>query len=370
MAMLREGAARRRHGIERLEQPEYGWIWKPLLVLLVIALLVAVALGIWWSRPPPTFDVEQATAERREEASPASRGAVTTATLITSLQTLRDKPGGYLRNDIAPPGVWLDNLPSWELGVLEASRDLAGTLPAMEAGEAPALDAAVERLARSHDDWFYPGTEHHLGEAVAALDDYLSALGEAGDAGFAEGAALSSWLERVAGRLDDLGRRLSASVGSRERLREAGIADDALPPPTPWYRVDDVFFEARGAAWALLHQLQAVQRDQADVIEGAGRLDDWSLLVAELERTQRRLWSPVVLNGSGFGIFANHSLVMANHLSRARDRARELALALETPPLANEEAASVAPRVEEVERSEAAPEGPDDEEQAEASGER
>ena len=41
--------------------------------------------------------------------------------------------------------------------------------------------------------------------------------------------------------------------------------------------------------------------------------------------TQRRLWSPVVLNGSGFGLFANHSLVMALHMTRARDLAAALA---------------------------------------------
>ncbi|MCF3997434.1 DUF2333 family protein, partial [Pseudomonas aeruginosa] len=28
-------------------------------------------------------------------------------------------------------------------------------------------------------------------------------------------------------------------------------------------------------------------------------------------------WSPMVLNGSGYGILANHSLVMANYISRA-----------------------------------------------------
>jgi hypothetical protein len=29
------------------------------------------------------------------------------------------------------------------------------------------------------------------------------------------------------------------------------------------------------------------------------------------------LWSPMVLNGDGFGMMANHSLIMASHISRA-----------------------------------------------------
>jgi hypothetical protein len=36
-----------------------------------------------------------------------------------------------------------------------------------------------------------------------------------------------------------------------------------------------------------------------------------------LEATQHTLFSPIVLNGSGFGMLANHSLVMASYISRA-----------------------------------------------------
>ena len=40
-------------------------------------------------------------------------------------------------------------------------------------------------------------------------------------------------------------------------------------------------------------------------------------IIRELEATQETLWSPVIMNGSGFGMFANHSLVMASYISRA-----------------------------------------------------
>ena len=40
-------------------------------------------------------------------------------------------------------------------------------------------------------------------------------------------------------------------------------------------------------------------------------------IIRELEATQDPLWSPMVLNGEGFGVLANHSLVMANYISRA-----------------------------------------------------
>ncbi|MEQ6890122.1 DUF2333 family protein [Halomonas sp. CS7] len=327
MALTQKGAARRRKRTEELERPAYGWIYKPLLTLLVIYLAVCVGLGIWWSRTPAVFDVEQAVADQRGTAAqaPASRGAVTAASLMTLIETLLEKPGGYLRNDIAPPGVWLDNMPAWELGVLTQARRLSVALPAMEQAAMPALENVQQRLAGDSGDWLYPSTEQRLTQALEALDGYLQALDEDGEAAFgAEGQGLAAWLEAVTRSLDDLGLRLSASIGPRAELRDLDIDAEALPARTAWYRVDDVFFEARGQAWAMIHLLQAVQRDQADVLSAAGLTSRWEALIAELELSQRRLWSPLVLNGSGFGLFANHSLVLANHMIRARDLSRTL----------------------------------------------
>ena len=40
-------------------------------------------------------------------------------------------------------------------------------------------------------------------------------------------------------------------------------------------------------------------------------------VIRELEATQASIWSPFILNGSGFGVLANHSLVMASYIARA-----------------------------------------------------
>ncbi|MGM0984735.1 MAG: DUF2333 family protein [Pseudomonadota bacterium] len=368
MALTQKGAARRRSRTEVLERPEYGWIWKPLLVLLAIYLVVCLGLGIWWSQAPRGFDVEQAVAEQRgtESGNTAARGAVTTAALMTLIETLLEKPGGYLRNDVAPPGLWLDNMPSWELGVLAQARRLSRSLPAMEQTSVPALEGVQESLMADSRDWLFPGTERRLDQALQELGGYLDSLGEGGDAAFGDqGQGLAAWLEAVTGSLDELGLRLSASIGSRDELRDLDIDTGALPSRTPWYRVDNVFFEARGQAWALMHLLKAVRRDQADVLASAGVTERWELLVAELERSQRRLWSPLVLNGSGFGIFANHSLVLANHVVRARDLSREVAEGLAEVTPAPAPSASEPPVVE-VERSEdAAEEAPAEQDEGE-----
>ena len=47
-------------------------------------------------------------------------------------------------------------------------------------------------------------------------------------------------------------------------------------------------------------------------------------IIRELEATQHTIYSPMILNGSGFGMLANHSLVMANYISRANAALIEL----------------------------------------------
>ncbi len=78
-----------------------------------------------------------------------------------------------------------------------------------------------------------------------------------------------------------------------------------------------MLFEARGSVWALLHFMRAAEFDFADVLENKNATVSLRQIIRELEASLAPLRSPIVLNGSGYGIFANHSLVMASYLSRA-----------------------------------------------------
>ncbi|WP_259473954.1 DUF2333 family protein, partial [Pseudomonas syringae] len=86
---------------------------------------------------------------------------------------------------------------------------------------------------------------------------------------------------------------------------------------TPWLEIDNVFYEARGQAWALSHLLRAIEVDFADVLAKKNATVSVRQIIRELEASQEPMWSPMILNGSPFGVFANHSLVMANYISRA-----------------------------------------------------
>jgi hypothetical protein len=90
-----------------------------------------------------------------------------------------------------------------------------------------------------------------------------------------------------------------------------------------------VFYEARGSTFAILHLLEAVDADFADVLEKKNARVSLRQIIRELEPTQDTLYSPMILNGGGFGVLANHSLVMASHISRANAAMSDLRQLLE-----------------------------------------
>ncbi|MCH6565481.1 MAG: DUF2333 family protein, partial [Proteobacteria bacterium] len=161
------------------------------------------------------------------------------------------------------------------------------------------------------------------------LYDYLNRLQDPAnpDAQFyARADNLKDWLSQVEKRLGSLSQRLSASVGQTRLNTDLAGESDAVQSTatrrqsvvkTPWAEIDDVFYEARGASWALIHFLKAVELDFAPTLKKKNALISLRQIIRELEATQQALWSPVIMNGSGFGMFANHSLVMASYISRA-----------------------------------------------------
>ena len=90
------------------------------IVVLGVVFIILFAFSWYWSREPAVFWVD--TSAKDEQATV---GFATTDTLMRVAQTMLDKPGGFLANDVAPPSVFLDNIPSWEIGVLTQVRDLA-----------------------------------------------------------------------------------------------------------------------------------------------------------------------------------------------------------------------------------------------------
>ena len=67
----------------------------------------------------------------------------------------------------------------------------------------------------------------------------------------------------------------------------------------------------------MLHFFRAAEFDFARVLADKNAKASVRQIIRELEASLKGLSSPMILNGGGFGLFANHSLVMANYLARA-----------------------------------------------------
>ncbi len=301
-------------------------------VLLVALLLLTGALMWWWDFEPRPFDVAaSARAAAQEKNQPLVTGTVTTRTLAHVAGSLLDKRGGYLSNDKLPPGVFMDNMPNWEFGVLVQVRDFSKALrndfsrSQAQSVEDPDLAEAEPLFSSPNDRWLLPSSEGQYRKGIAHLEGYLARLSDAGETStrfYARADNLADWLALVEKRLGSLSQRLSASVGQAvldtdpDSGGEVGT-DGLVTVRTPWLLIDDVFYEARGSTWALLHLLKAVEVDFDRVLRDKNALVSLRQVIRELEETQVPLGSPIVLNGKPFGFFANHSLVMANYISRA-----------------------------------------------------
>lgn len=314
-----------------------GRTGRALLIGVPAALVILCLIAMFWlNHEPPLFDpVERSQAHAAAHGHTPVIGYTTTATLIEVIDVLLEKRGGYLSNDIMPPWVFLDNVPNWEFGVLTQARDLARAMrndlsrSQTQSTEDPDLAEADPLLHYDNSRWIPPDTEGRYRKAAEALEGYLTRLSSPTDQDaqfFARADNLTDWLSVVEKRLGSLSQRLSASVG-QVRLntdlagdtgaRQSTDSPAAVMVKTPWTQIDDVFYETRGTAWALVMFLHAMEHDFEDVLIKKNALVSFRQIIRELESALVPLHAPMVLNGGQFGFFANHSLVMANYIARA-----------------------------------------------------
>jgi hypothetical protein len=302
------------------------WVLKAAGAVLLVYLLMAAVLGFYWNSEPDVSPPPSAQ---------TVTGAATTKALLHLANTLMDKPGGYLANDVSLPGVWMDNIPNWEYGVLIQIRDLSRAMrkdfSRSQSQSTEDMDLAIAEPQFNFDStsWILPSSEGEYRTGINSLTRYLDRLSDPQQSQaqfYARADNLTRWLGDVETRLGSLSQRLSASVGQKRlntdlagdaSATQSTTAANELEIKTPWSQIDDVFYEARGASWALIQLLRAVEVDFQSVLEKKNALVSLRQIIRELESTQETLWSPMVMNGSGFGLVANHSLVMASYIARA-----------------------------------------------------
>ena len=99
------------------------WRWVTYSLLIVVVLLWL--LGWILSKEPEQFSVQQAVEQQAQQLKlEPVKGFATTTAVIRVTNTLTDKRGGYMSNDILPPTSLLDNIPAWEFGVIQMTLSL------------------------------------------------------------------------------------------------------------------------------------------------------------------------------------------------------------------------------------------------------
>jgi hypothetical protein len=318
-------------------RPIFRWM----LYGFAIYLFCALCLGIFWSSAPAAPTVtesiqRQLAFSKIPYPEPLPKGVATSATLISLSQTLLKKSGGYLANDIFPPGLWLDDMPHWELGVLLQIRDTTQMLRTSlsQSNLNHQLDVDLQkaeiRFNFTNNSWGFPATESQYLSGIEHLQKYNFRLLQSNNAEaqfYADAPHLNDYLVGVEQRLKNMSQRLTASVGPNINTDSAAMpvkqddsrkAANGLYTKTPWLQLDDVFYEARGSSWALIAILQGIEVDFSEVLQTKNAQASFDQIIRELKPTQQTVYSPMIMNGDGFGFVANHSLVMASYLARAQ----------------------------------------------------
>lgn len=284
-----------------------------ILFSILFFLVVSPILMFLWSDEPEKFDISSTLSNTQEYVS----GVSTISTAIHITNVLLNKSGGYLSNDITPPSIFLDNIPAWELGVIEVQRDFTMVLrndlsrSQSQSVENEHVVKAHTSFSNDHAKWLLPSTEDKYNEANLSLSKYLGQLKKLDNNAkfYPRADNLVDLLQAFSKRLGSTSQALSESTNAHR------VSDNKQT--TSWWLIDDVFYQSRGQTWAILHLLKAVKVDFKDVLEGKNAMESLNQIIVELEDTQQSLYSPMILNGSGFGLLPNHSLVMANYISRA-----------------------------------------------------
>lgn len=310
-------------------------IGKKTLKWSIIASAIAVPVWVEYvSIIPDQKEISVILEEQGVENAESVIGDAFTATNIFLIDTILNKPGGYLSNDILVKAKVYDNMPSWELGVLYMTRDSADALRVYlsrsrsQSLENESLKKGVPLLGYNNSSWIIPSTESQYSKAQVEITKYLDTISDPtkSDAQFyARADNLADWLEKVSGRLGSYSQRLSASkeqerenidLANDPNAQQSTYSADTIVAKTDYLDIDNVFWEVRGSSWALIHLMKAAEEDFADVLDKKNAGVSMRQIIRELEDTQQFKSFPMVLNGEPFGIFANHSLSLANYISR------------------------------------------------------
>ena len=267
-------------------------------------------------------------------------GYRTIYTMEKLIDILLTKPGGYISNDKLPPFSFMDDMPAWEEGAISVLREnsiairrhFTRSVGAQSVEDKDAVGAQVN-INIDTESWMFPSVEGWFwstGRYEVARNHYANLVKRLTDENpddgnfYARATSFSDALDAYRRILGSLSQRLSASVGginlpstTGDRSASEAKTTNVSSFTTPWLEIDDVFWEAQGAAWALEELFDALEYDFYTVLKDKNAVLTVKQIREELKRAQEVVPMPYTFNGGGYGPYANHSLILSNYISRA-----------------------------------------------------
>jgi len=251
---------------------------------------------------------------------------------------IKDMADNWLPNDIFWPTALLDNMPNFQLGVLEVVRYnvrvVKDNLSRMRTTDRldPSAEAGFTNLSNDPFKWWFPSAESKWKEALKQLETYNQNLATGKSHFYARAdnliELLNQYLSLMGGantRLINAPRDMKTTLGIEEQK------DKTTPTPLvdidiPWYQIDDNFYYAQGVAYALHESFRAIRVDFNEVLTDKNSV---TLVDKILEILGRCNFEPlIVFNGDPDSIFANHSLNLSGIFNDARQKMNSLTVAL------------------------------------------
>jgi hypothetical protein len=296
------------------------------IILSAFVLFVIVVMAIHSRKPEPLVVTDA------DHAVHGTRFIITNQLLIE--QMFKD----WLPNDLFWPTVFLDNMPNFQIGELEVvrynTRVLRDNLSRMRTTDTldPYAEAAFTALSNDPYKWWFPSAESKWKQAHKNLQTFLDQLRAGRSFFYPRADNLVELLSQYASLMGGLNTRLINAPGDLkstlvvEAVKKGQEDMTRVDIDIPWYRIDDSFYYAQGAAYALLESFKAIRIDFIDVLTDKNCL---KLVDKILENLGRCQFEPLIIfNGDPDSIFANHSLNLSGVFNDARQKIDSLIVAL------------------------------------------
>lgn len=305
---------------EDREKPRHGRLIALVILVLVVISLIIMAIN---SRKPGPLQLG--------ELDKNVKGA---AFIMINRLLIQQMSDNWLPNDFFWPTLFLDNMPSFQMGELEVVRYnirvLRDNLSRMRTTDKldPWAEGAFTALSNDPLKWWFPSAESKWRKANKDLQTYYQGLKDGTSFFDPRADNLVELLSQYASLMGGVNTRLiNAPQRKGTVLPDSDDAGETIRIDIPWRHIDDNFYYAQGVAYALHASFRAIRIDFYELLKRKNSLRFVDKIIENLGRCHFEPW--FVFNGAPDSIFANHSLNVSGVFNDARQKINSLIVALQ-----------------------------------------